>query len=62
MNGVSSEMTGTAMDVAVMKKQKDIMQQQGQAAVDLIESAEAPPAPVRVASAPGLGSLIDTYI
>ena len=62
MNGISPELTGAAMDVAVMKKQKEMIEQQGQAAVELIQSAEAAPPPAQVASAPGLGSLIDVYI
>ncbi|MBN2530105.1 MAG: putative motility protein [Deltaproteobacteria bacterium] len=62
MNGISPEMTATAMDVAVMKKQKDVMEQQGQAAVELIQSAQTAPEPVRVAATHGLGRLIDVYI
>jgi hypothetical protein len=61
VNGISPEMTATAMDVAVMKKHKEVMEQQGEAAVQLIQSAEAPP-PARVASPSGLGRLIDVYI
>ena len=62
MNGISPEITGAAIDVAMMKKQKEMVEQQGQAALELIQSAEPPAQPARVATAPGLGSLIDVYI
>ncbi|MBN2717246.1 MAG: putative motility protein [Deltaproteobacteria bacterium] len=62
MDRISPELTGAAMDVAVMKKQKEMIEQQGQAALELIQSAEAPQQAARVASPPGLGSLIDVYI
>ena len=62
MNGISPELTGAAIDVAVMKKHKELVEQQGQAAVELIQSAEAAQPPARVASSPGLGRMIDVYI
>lgn len=63
MDGISPGLTGTAIDVAMMKKQKDVIEQQGDAALELIESAgTAAPPPARMASPPGIGSLIDVYI
>ncbi|MBN2340104.1 MAG: putative motility protein [Deltaproteobacteria bacterium] len=63
MNGISPELTGAAIDVAMMKKQKDMIEQQGEAAVELIQSSgNVAPPPAQMVSPPGIGSLIDVYI
>lgn len=63
MNGIRPELTGAAIDVAVMKKQKDMIEMQGEAAVELIDAAAtAAQPPAQIASPPGIGSLIDVYI
>jgi hypothetical protein len=46
------------MEVATLKKGLDNMKMEGQAAVELISSASPP---VRVASPPHLGTMVDFY-
>lgn len=53
-----------AVDVAVLRKGLDAQKMEGEAAVQLIEQADAasPPQPMRSGNHPDLGNLIDTYI
>ncbi|MDJ0762195.1 MAG: putative motility protein [Myxococcota bacterium] len=59
---VSGEVLGQAIDVAVLRKGLDVMEANGEAAVELIESAgevtqKAPP----ISKSPHLGQLVDFY-
>jgi len=57
---LSPELTQAAIDVAVARKGLDNMKEQGEAAVELIDSAAvaAPP----VARSAGKGTLVDVYM
>ena len=57
---LSPDLTQAAIDVAVARKGLDNMKEQGEAAVDLIDSA-AVTAPATPRSA-GKGTLIDVYM
>ena len=60
---ISPEMTQMAINVAIAQKGKELIEQQGEAAVELIQSANViNPPPQATHSPPGIGSLIDTYI
>ncbi|MCU0662834.1 MAG: YjfB family protein [Myxococcota bacterium] len=55
---LSTDSLRLSMEVATLKKGLDNMKMEGQAAVELISSASPP---VRVASPPHLGTMVDFY-
>jgi hypothetical protein len=60
---ISPELTQAAINVAIAKKGKEVIEQQGEAAVQLIQSADVTSSPRQaVHSPPGIGSMIDIYI
>jgi hypothetical protein len=58
---VSPEMTRMAMDVAMTNKHKELIEQHGEAAVDLIESSQVDQQR-EIAALKGVGTLVDVYI